>query len=159
MTKTLCHHLLRKHTWCRDPILYRLILSYFIAHDDLASQHNITIMCRAIPHIMCSFPAIMCQTCDTFPHLRLVCILMHLCISLHFIAHHCRSIHPLSSQFLGMSHSNYYYIWLCLALYDYYFILDPYFTLLTYLECFQFASEPWKGAYVWLRVAMFVFTT
>jgi len=47
---------------CRDSILYRLVLAYFTAHDNWASQHNITIMCRAIPHIMRSFPAIMRQT-------------------------------------------------------------------------------------------------
>jgi hypothetical protein len=58
------------------------------AHDDWASQHNIAIMCRAIPHIMCSFPAIMRQTQDTFPHScnafprsRLVHVLVHLRIS------------------------------------------------------------------------------
>jgi hypothetical protein len=148
---------------CRDSILYRLVLAYFTAHDDWASQHNITIMCRAIPHIMRSFPAITRQTQDTFPHLRnafprlrLVRVLAHLrvssciiafyhtslrfivhhrvllrifafsrifafyhasshfithlCVPLRFSVHHCRSIHPLSSQFLGVLHSNYYYI-------------------------------------------------
>jgi len=55
---------------CRDSILYRLVLAYFTAHDNWASQHNITIMCRVIPHIMRSFPAITRQTQDTFPHLR-----------------------------------------------------------------------------------------
>jgi len=55
---------------CRDSILYRLVLAYFMAHNNWASQHNITIMCRAIPHIMCSFPAITRQTQDTFPHSR-----------------------------------------------------------------------------------------
>jgi hypothetical protein len=76
---------------CRDSILYRLVLAYFTAHDDWASQHNITIMCRAIPHIMHSFPAIMHQTHDTFPH---SCnTFLHSCLvrvhhaSLHFIAH------------------------------------------------------------------------
>jgi hypothetical protein len=59
-------HLMR----CRDSILYRLVEAYFTAHNDWASQHNITIMCRAIPHIMLSFPAIMRQTQDTFPHSR-----------------------------------------------------------------------------------------
>jgi hypothetical protein len=29
---------------CRDSILYRLVLAYFMAHDHWASQHNITIM-------------------------------------------------------------------------------------------------------------------
>jgi len=129
--------------WCRDSILYRLVLAYFTTHDDWASQRNITIMCRAIPHIMGSFPAITRQTQDTFPHSRnafprsrLARILAHLCVSLcifasyhassrshtssrftahlrvssRFSAHHCRSIHPLSSQFLGASHSIYYYI-------------------------------------------------
>jgi hypothetical protein len=43
-------------------------LTYFTAHGDWASQHNNTIMCRVIPHIMCSFPAIMHQIHDTFPH-------------------------------------------------------------------------------------------
>jgi hypothetical protein len=57
-------------TRCRDSILYRLVLAYFTAHDDWASQHNITIMCRAILHIMRSFPAITRQTQDTFPHSR-----------------------------------------------------------------------------------------
>jgi len=37
--------------------------------------------------------------------------------------------------------------------------MDPYITSLTYLEHSQFASEPWEGAYVRLRVAMSVFTT
>jgi hypothetical protein len=37
--------------------------------------------------------------------------------------------------------------------------MDPYFTSLTYLERSRFASEPWEGAYVRLRVAMSVFTT
>jgi len=177
---------------CRDSILYRPVLAYFTAHDNWASQHNITIMCRAIPHIMCSFPAIMHQAQDTFPHSRdafpcsrLVHILAHLRIlvslhvsshifafhhtSLHSIAHLCnpsqfsvhhhRSIHPLSSQFLGASHSIYYYIWLHLVSYDYYFVMDPYITSLTYLERSRFASEPWEGTYVRLRVAMSVFTT
>jgi len=132
------------YVWCRDSILYRLVLAYFTTHDDWASQRNITIMCRVIPHIMCSFPAITRQTQDTFPHSRNAfpalalsahscasscsCvsprfiahlrILAHLRISPQFSAHHHRSIHPLSSQFLGASHSIYYYIWLCLALYD-----------------------------------------
>jgi len=87
---------------CRDSILYRLVLAYFMAHDDWASQHNITIMCRVIPHIILSFPAIMRQTQDTFPHsrnaflrLRLVRILahsrliMHLRISLHIFTSYC----------------------------------------------------------------------
>jgi len=195
-------HLVYLPFQCRDSILYRLVLANFMAHDDWASQHNITIMCRAIPHIMCSFPAITCQTQDTFPHLRnafpcsrLEHILAHLCILVHlrissrtfihlhvssctfmsycayshfithlhvlswFSAHHRRSIHPLSSQFLGASHSIYYYIWLCLASYNYYFIMDCYFTSLTYLEHSWFTSEPWEGAYVRLRVAMSVFTT
>jgi hypothetical protein len=181
-----------------------------MAHDDWASQHNITIVCRAIPHIMRSFPAITCQTQDTFLHSHLARILTHLHVScassrfiahlrvlvhlhiplriftfsctfafhhassrsrasLHFIvhlrvpsqfsAHHCRSIHPLPSQFLGALHSIYYYIWLHLVLYDYYFVMDPYITSLTYLERSQFASKPWEGAYVQLRVAMSVFTT
>jgi hypothetical protein len=146
-----------------------------MAHDNWASQHNITITCRVIPHIMCSFPAIMRQTQDTFPHSRifafhcasscfiahlhvlahlhisscifafhrtsshfiahlhiLLCIfvfscifafhpaslrsrasshfIVHLCIPSRFSAHHCRSIHPLSSQSLGALHSIYYYI-------------------------------------------------
>jgi len=158
-------------------------------------------------------------TQDTFPHLRLVCIVAHLCVSSRifaflcifafshifaflrifafscifaflriftfhhaslcfiahlrissrifafhhassrFTAHHRRSIHLLSSQFLGASHSIYYYIWLCLASYNYYFVMDPYFTSLTYLERSRFASKPWEGAYVRLRVAMSVFTT
>jgi hypothetical protein len=34
----------------------------------------------------------------------------HLHVSSQFSAHHRRSIHPLSSQFLGVSHSIYYYI-------------------------------------------------
>jgi hypothetical protein len=127
-----CQHAKR----CRDSILYRLVLAYFTAHDDWASQHNITIMCRAIPHIMCSFPAITRQTQDTFPRSRLARVLVHLhilscifpfhCASSHshassrfiahlhissrFSAHHHRSIHPLSSQFLGALHSIYYYI-------------------------------------------------
>jgi len=83
----------------------------------------------------------------------------HLRVSSRFSAHHCRSIHPLSSQFLGASHSIYYYIWLCLASYNYYFVMDPYITSLTYLERSRFASEPWEGTYVQLRVAMSVFTT
>jgi len=151
---------------CRDSILYRLVLAYFMAHDDWASQHNITIMCRAIPHIMHSFPAMTCQTHDTFPHLhnafprsRLVCVLAHLHVPSRFSVHHRRSIHPLSSQFLGVSHSIYYYIWWCLVLYDYYFVMDPYITSLTYLERSRFTSKPWEGAYVRLRVAMSVFTT
>jgi len=225
-----------------------------MTHDDWASQRNITIMCRVIPHIMRSFPAITCQTQDTFPHsrnaflrsclarilvhlrvspciftfhhassrsrasshshasscsivhlhvsLRIfvfhhassrsiahlrvpsrifafhpassrsiahLCVLMHLRVLTHlrvlvhlrvssrFSAHHRRSIHPLSSQFLGASHSVYYYIWLCLASYDYYFVMDPYITSFTYSERSRFASEPWEGAYVQLRVAMSVF--
>jgi len=83
----------------------------------------------------------------------------HLRVSSRFSAHHCRSIHPLSSQFLGASHSIYYYICLCLASYDYYFVMDPYITSFTYLEHSQFASESWEGTYVQLRVAMSVFTT
>jgi hypothetical protein len=35
--------------------------------------------------------------------------------------------------------------------------MDPYITSFTYLERSQFASEPWEGAYVQLRVAMIVF--
>jgi hypothetical protein len=161
---------------CRDSILYRLVLAYFTAHDHWASQHNITIMCRVIPHIMCNnapdsqhFPTLV-QCIPAFSHIfvfhcassrfiMFLVFLMHLCVPSWFSAHHCRSIHPLSSQFLGASHSIYYYIWLCLALYDYYFIMDPYITSLTYLERSWFASEPWEGAYVRLRVAMFVFTT
>jgi hypothetical protein len=147
---------------CRDSILYRLVLAYFTAHDDWASQYNITIMCRAIPYIMHSFPAITRQTQDTFPHshnafprsrifafhrassrsithLRVLAhlrislrifafsrifafhrasshprassrFIAHLRIPLQFSAHHRRSIHPLSSQFLGASQSIYYYI-------------------------------------------------
>jgi len=87
------------------------------------------------------------------------CSIAHLRVSSRFSAHHRRSIHPLSSQFLGASHSIYYYIWLCLASYDYYFVMDPYLSSLTYLERSRFASEPWEGAYVQLRVAMSVFTT
>jgi len=83
----------------------------------------------------------------------------YLRVSSQFSAHHCRSIHPLSSQFLGASHSIYYYICLCLASYDYYFVMDPYITSFTYLERSRFASEPWEGAYVRLRVAMSVLTT
>jgi len=85
--------------------------------------------------------------------------IVHLHISSQFSAHHRRSIHPLSSQFLGALHSIYYYIWLCLASYDYYFVMDPYITSFTYLERSRFASKPWEGAYVRLRVAMSVFTT
>jgi len=91
---------------CRDSILYRLVLAYFMAHDDWASQHNITIVCRVIPHIMRSFPAITHQTQDTFLHSHLACVLVHHHILLrifafqhassHFIAHlhiHCASSH------------------------------------------------------------------
>jgi hypothetical protein len=173
------------------------------------SKHVDSFLSHCIMH---SFPAITCQTQDTFPHSRnafprsrlarvlthlhvLSCIFTfhctsshitvhlrvpshiftflrifafhhtsshfttHLCISLRFSVHHCRSIHPLSSQFLGALHCIYYYIWLCLALYNYYFIMDPYFTSLTYLKRSWFTSEPWEGAYVRLRVAMSVFTT
>jgi len=109
---------------CRDSILYRLVLAYFTAHDHWASQHNITIMCRAIPHIMCSFLAITHQAQDTFLHSRdgfprshifashraSLCLIAHLCVSSRFSVHHRRSIHPLSSQFLGALHSIYYYI-------------------------------------------------
>jgi hypothetical protein len=84
---------------CRDSILYRLVLAYFTAHDDWASQHNITIMCRVIPHIMCSFPAIIHQTqdtflhsCNAFPRSRLAHVLMHLCISSCIIAFHRASL-------------------------------------------------------------------
>jgi hypothetical protein len=85
---------------CRDSILYRLVLAHFTAHDDWASWHNITIMSRMILHIMCSFPAIMCQTHDTFPHLCnaflclcLVCFLMHNCISLCIFVFIVLSLH------------------------------------------------------------------
>jgi hypothetical protein len=90
----------------------------------------------------------------TSPH-----FIAHLRVPSQFSVHHHRSIHPLSSQFLGALHSIYYYIWLCLASYDYYFIMDPYITSLTYLERSQFASKPWEGAYVRLRVARSVLTT
>jgi len=80
---------------CRDSILYRLVLAYFTTHDDWASQRNITIMCRVIPHIMRSFPAITRQTQDTFPHLRnafprsrLARILAHLRVSPCIFAFH-----------------------------------------------------------------------
>jgi len=62
-----------------------------MAHDDWASQHNITIMCRVIPHIMHSFPAIMHPTHNTFPHLRNAFLCSHLVhvyhTSLRFIVH------------------------------------------------------------------------
>jgi len=93
---------------CRDSILYRLVLAYFMAHDDWASQHNITIMCRAIPHIMHNFPAMTRQTHNTFlhlrnafPHSRLVRVLLriivfyrassHFIMHLHILAHLCIS--------------------------------------------------------------------
>jgi hypothetical protein len=38
------------------------------------------------------------------------CFIAHLRVSSRFSAHHRRSIHPLSSQFLGASHSIHYYI-------------------------------------------------
>jgi hypothetical protein len=94
---------------CRDSILYRLVLAYFTAHDNWASQHNITIMCRAIPHIMRSFPAIMHQIhdtflhlCNAFPHSRLAHI--H-CASSHSIAHlhvplRIFAFHHASSRFI-----------------------------------------------------------
>jgi len=63
-------------------------LAYFTAHDNWASQHNITIMCRAIPHIMRSFPAITRQTQDTFPCSRLAHVLVHLRISPCIFAFH-----------------------------------------------------------------------
>jgi hypothetical protein len=134
---------------CRDSILYRLVLAYFMAHDHWASQHNITIMYPG------HFPALAlsshcCASSHSIAHLR---------VSSWFSVHHHRSIHPLSSQFLGVSHSIYYYICLCLASYNYYFVMDPYITSFTYLEHSRFASEPWEGAYVRLRVAMSVFTT
>jgi hypothetical protein len=81
---------------CRDSILYRLVLAYFTAHDDWASQHNITIMCRAIPHIMRSFPAITRQTQDTFlhsrnafPRSRLAHVLVHLHVLSCIFTFHC----------------------------------------------------------------------
>jgi hypothetical protein len=84
---------------CRDSILYRLILGYFTAHDHWASQHNITVMCRTIPHIMHSFPAIMHQTHDTFPHSCnaflcscLVCVLAHLCVLSCIFTFHCNLV-------------------------------------------------------------------
>jgi len=91
---------------CRDSILYRLVLAYFTAHDDWASQHNITIMCRAIPHIMRSFPAITRQTQDTFPHScnaflhsRLARVLAHLRVSSRIIMFYCAS-----SRFIAHHH-------------------------------------------------------
>jgi len=81
---------------CRDSILYRLVLAYFTAHDNWASQHNITIMCRVIPHIMHSLPAIMRQTHDTFLHSRnaFPCsrIFASYHASSHFIVHLCVSL-------------------------------------------------------------------
>jgi hypothetical protein len=76
---------------CRDSILYRLVLAYLMAHDNWSSQHNITVMCRAILHIMCSFPAITRQTHNTFPHLHLIRILTHLHISSCIFPFHCTS--------------------------------------------------------------------
>jgi hypothetical protein len=171
---------------CRDSILYRLVEAYFMAHDHWASQCNITIMypghfpalARCIPALALSLHS--CASLCFTTHLRVSpCIFafhhassrftahlrvpsrifVHLRVSSRFSAHHRRSIHPLSSQFLGALHSIYYYIWLCLVSYNYYFVMDPYFTSLTYLECSWFASKPWEGAYVRLRVAMSVFTT
>jgi len=88
---------------CRDSILYRLVLAYFTAHDDWASQHNITIMCRVIPHIMRSFPAIMHQTQDTFLHSRnafpcsrLARILTHLHVSSCIITFYRASLHSIA---------------------------------------------------------------
>jgi hypothetical protein len=88
---------------CRDSILYRLVLAYFMAHNNWASQHNITIMCRVIPHIMCSFPAIMHQTHDTFPHSRNAfpcsCIFTFYCTSSCFsriFMFHCASLHSIA---------------------------------------------------------------
>jgi hypothetical protein len=66
---------------CRDSILYRLVLAHFMAHDDWASWHNITIISRMILHIMCSFSAITRQTHNAFPCLCLVRILVHLLIA------------------------------------------------------------------------------
>jgi hypothetical protein len=158
---------------CRDSILYRLVLAYFMAHDHWASQRNITIMypghfptlARCIPTLALSLHscasarsiahifAFHCASSHFTVHLRVslriftfhrassrsithLCVLVHLhvspcifafsCIfafhhassrsiahlrvSSRFSAHHRRSIHPLSSQFLGASHSVYYYI-------------------------------------------------
>jgi hypothetical protein len=81
---------------CRDSILYRLVLAYFMAHDNWASQHNITIMCRVIPHIMHSFPAITRQTQDTFPHSRLAHVLVHLHMSSCIFACHHTSSHVIT---------------------------------------------------------------
>jgi len=97
-------------TCCRDSILYRLVLAYFTAHNNWASQHNITIMCRAIPHIMCSFPAITRQTQDTFPHSCNAFLCLHIFAfhraSLCFIAQLCVSsrsfaFHRASSRFIA----------------------------------------------------------
>jgi len=70
MMHAKCRESVMKHNGtqecCRDSIFYRLILAYFMAHDNWASQHNITIMSRMILHIMSNFPAMMCQTYDTF---------------------------------------------------------------------------------------------
>jgi hypothetical protein len=100
---------------CRDSILYRLILGHFTAHDNWASWHNITIMSRMILHIMHSFPAIKCQTHNTFLHshdaflcLHIVHILTHLHVSLCIFAFHCTSLcifvfHCVSLYFIALS--------------------------------------------------------
>jgi len=84
-------------------------LAYFTTHDDWASQHNITIMCRAIPHIMRSFPAITRQTqdtflhsCNAFPRSRLACVLVHLHVLSCIFAFHCASSRSRASSRLIM---------------------------------------------------------
>jgi hypothetical protein len=57
------------------------------------------------------FTAHLCVSLHIFAfHRASSCFIAHLCVPSRFSVHHCRSIHPLSSQFLGASHSNYYYI-------------------------------------------------
>jgi hypothetical protein len=55
---------------CRDSILYRLVLAYFTAHNDWASQHNITIMCRVMKALSD------CCSCNHFLDVRSTMLLV-----------------------------------------------------------------------------------
>jgi hypothetical protein len=96
-------------------------LAYFTAHDDWTSQHKITIICRAIPHIMCSFPAITRQAQDTFLHSHLVHrILAHLCILAHLriLSHIFTFLHIFAFSHLFPFHhaSSHFIVHLCISL-------------------------------------------
>jgi len=88
---------------CRDSILYRLVLAYFMAHDHWASQHNITIMYPGhFPTLAQCIPVLALSShcrasLRSIAHLR---VLTHLHILAHLrISPHIFTFHRTSSRF------------------------------------------------------------